>query len=55
MSAVIRKANSGPLVAIPVDAAEPIVMNEAVSPVSCFIVSGISAEGGYPTDTTALG
>jgi hypothetical protein len=56
MSALLQKANSGPLAAIPVNATEPIVMNGAVAPVS-FIVSGISIVSvcGYPTDTTILG
>jgi hypothetical protein len=56
MSAVLQKANSGPLADIPVHATEPIVMNRNMTPVSfVFVVSGISIVTGYPTDTTILG
>ena len=56
MSVLLRKANSGPLAAIPVDATELIVMNDAVAPVSLMVSEiGIAAVGGYPTDTTILG
>lgn len=53
MSAVIQKANSGPLADVPVHATDPIVMTRTMTPVSFVLAVGFI--GGYPTDTTVLG